>query len=218
MLYPNDEAIQGKELRLEQQYFFVSCSLQDMLRIMRGQKIPLRALPREVRGAAERHASGHRGRRADAPAGRRARRAVGRRPGTSPAAPSATPTTRCCPRRWSAGRSRCSAALLPRHLEIIYEINARFLDEVRLRFLGDDARVARAVADRRERRALRAHGASRLRRQPCDQRRGRAALRAAEAETCWRISTRCGRTSSATRPTASRRGAGWRSAIRGSRA
>ena len=41
VLYPNDEAIQGKELRLEQQFFFVSCSLQDMLRIMRGQKIPL---------------------------------------------------------------------------------------------------------------------------------------------------------------------------------
>jgi starch phosphorylase len=33
--------------------------------------------------------------------------------------------------------------ILPRHLEIIYEINARFLDEVRLRFFGDDARIAR---------------------------------------------------------------------------
>ena len=33
ILYPNDEDIKGKELRLEQQFFFVSASLQDMLRI-----------------------------------------------------------------------------------------------------------------------------------------------------------------------------------------
>src|SRR5262249_58452811 len=33
--------------------------------------------------------------------------------------------------------------LLPRHLDIIYEINARFLPEVRARFPGEDARVAR---------------------------------------------------------------------------
>lgn len=32
---------------------------------------------------------------------------------------------------------------LPRHLEIIYEINRRFLDEVRIRFLGDHDRVRR---------------------------------------------------------------------------
>ena len=41
VLYPNDEPIQGKELRLEQQFFFVSCSLQDMLRILNIQKVPL---------------------------------------------------------------------------------------------------------------------------------------------------------------------------------
>jgi starch phosphorylase len=35
------------------------------------------------------------------------------------------------------------AEMLPRHLEIIYEINSRFLDEVRVRFPGDDARLAR---------------------------------------------------------------------------
>ncbi len=33
VLYPNDQVIQGKTLRLKQQYFFVSCSLQDMIRI-----------------------------------------------------------------------------------------------------------------------------------------------------------------------------------------
>ena len=35
------------------------------------------------------------------------------------------------------------AVLLPRHLEIIYEINRRLLDEVRLRFPGDEGRVER---------------------------------------------------------------------------
>lgn len=33
VLYPNDENLSGKELRLKQQYFFVSCSLQDMIRL-----------------------------------------------------------------------------------------------------------------------------------------------------------------------------------------
>ena len=31
VLYPNDEQMQGKRLRLEQQFFFVSCSLQNMI-------------------------------------------------------------------------------------------------------------------------------------------------------------------------------------------
>jgi starch phosphorylase len=35
------------------------------------------------------------------------------------------------------------AAVLPRHLEIVYEINRRFLDEVRRLYPGDQARVAR---------------------------------------------------------------------------
>ncbi|MEB3200524.1 MAG: glycogen/starch/alpha-glucan phosphorylase, partial [Synechococcaceae cyanobacterium] len=34
VLYPNDELEQGKRLRLSQQIFFVSCSLQDMFRIL----------------------------------------------------------------------------------------------------------------------------------------------------------------------------------------
>jgi starch phosphorylase len=33
VLYPNDEPLVGRQLRLQQQYFFVSCALQDMIRI-----------------------------------------------------------------------------------------------------------------------------------------------------------------------------------------
>jgi len=142
VLYPNDEAVQGKELRLEQQYFFVSCSLQDMLRIMRGQKIPpegfhekfavqlndthpaiavaelMRLLVDESGMAWEQ-------------AWEITRRTFGYTNHTL--MPEAL-------ERWPLSLFR---RLLPRHLEIIYEINARFLDEVRIRFWDDEARVAR---------------------------------------------------------------------------
>ena len=42
--------------------------------------------------------------------------------------------------RWSLA---VFGKVLPRHLEIIYEINAHFLEEVRIRFMGDEARIAR---------------------------------------------------------------------------
>jgi glycogen phosphorylase len=49
--------------------------------------------------------------------------------------------------------------LLPRHLEIIYEINRRLLDEVRLRFPSDEARVQRVslVEEGNQRKVRMAH-------------------------------------------------------------
>ena len=142
VLYPNDEAIQGKELRLEQQYFFVSCSLNDMLRILRVQQIalsrfhekfavqlndthPAIAVPELMRLLVDENALDWN------------------------EAWSITTRTFAYTNhtllpealeRWSLP---VFGKILPRHLEIVYEINARFLDEVRLRFFGDDSRIAR---------------------------------------------------------------------------
>src|SRR5208282_3202371 len=46
ILYPNDEEIQGKQLRLAQQFFFVSCSLQHIIHIQKHADRPLADLHR----------------------------------------------------------------------------------------------------------------------------------------------------------------------------
>lgn len=142
VLYPNDETQQGKELRLEQQYFFVSCSLQDMLRLLDAHGIPLTRFDEKFAvqlndthpsiGIAELMrllVDDH-----DLPwdqAWDITRRAFAYTNHTL--LPEAL-------ERWPVPLFE---RILPRHLEIIYEINARFLDEVRIRFYGDASRLAR---------------------------------------------------------------------------
>jgi len=142
VLYPNDELIQGKTLRLQQQYFFVSCSLQDMIRIHRGMNRPLETF--HEKWAVQLN-------------------------DTHPAIAvaelmhllvddhgldwdTAWHVTRntfaytnhtLLPEALEKWPVNIIGQLLPRHLEIIYEINARFLDEVRATFPGDDARLSR---------------------------------------------------------------------------
>ena len=142
VLYPNDEAVRGKELRLEQQYFFVSCSLQDMLRIMRGQKIPLEKFH-------EKFAVQLNDTHPAIAVAELMRLLVDENAMDWEQAWTVTRSTFAYTNhtllpealeRWPLG---LFGKLLPRHLEIIYEINARFLDEARIRFLGDDERIGR---------------------------------------------------------------------------
>jgi starch phosphorylase len=142
VLYPNDEPDAGKRLRLAQQYFFVACSLQDMihLHLARGRRLdefhagwaaqlndthPSIAVAELMRLLVDEH-----------------------RLEWDRAWPI---TVQTCGytnhtllaealERWPLP---VFGALLPRHLEIILEINRRFLDEVRVLHPGDDRLVAR---------------------------------------------------------------------------
>jgi starch phosphorylase len=142
ILYPNDEAIQGKELRLEQQYFFVCCSLQDMLRILAVQNIPLTRFH-------EKFAVQLNDTHPAIATAELMRLLIDEYAMDWESAWSITQKTFAYTNhtllpealeRWPAA---ILGKVLPRHLEIIYEINARFLDAVRLRFFADEERVRR---------------------------------------------------------------------------
>ncbi len=142
VLYPNDEQLRGKELRLEQQYFFVSCSMQDMFRILRTQQLPVTkfhekfavqlndthpaiAIAELMRILVDEYVLPW--------------NEAWSITGKAFAYTNHTLLPEAL-ERWSLevfGRA------LPRHLEIIYDINAQFLEEVRMRFLGDDERIRR---------------------------------------------------------------------------
>ena len=79
VLYPDDSTPQGKELRLKQQYFFVSASLQDILATHLSEGRSLASHARLDRHSVERHASGGGDSGADAAADRRARPVVVRK-------------------------------------------------------------------------------------------------------------------------------------------
>ena len=141
VLYPNDANPNGKQLRLKQQYFFVACSLHDILRRFRlknddwsqlPEKVaiqlndthPVVAIPELMRLLVDVH-------KLDWDlAWRITCETMGYTCHTL--MPEAL-------EKWPVD---LFASLLPRHLEIIYEINRRFLEEVRARFPHDEERVA----------------------------------------------------------------------------
>jgi starch phosphorylase len=142
VLYPNDEPAAGRELRLQQQFFFVSCSLQDMIRIhlqtsedvasfhrkyavQLNDTHPALAVAELMRLLLDEHELDW------DQAWEITRSTFGYTNHTL--LPEAL-------EKWPIdlfGRQ------LPRHLEIVYEINRRFLDDVRRLYPDDEERVRR---------------------------------------------------------------------------
>jgi starch phosphorylase len=142
VLYPNDDQVKGKELRLEQQYFFVACSLRDMLRICEIQKIP----PERFH---EKFAVQLNDTHPSIAVAELMRLLVDElvldweRAWQITQATFAYTNHTLLPEALERWPLDLFGRLLPRHLEIIYEINARFLDQVRTAFFGDEARLTR---------------------------------------------------------------------------
>ena len=130
VLYPSDSIDAGRELRLVQEYFLVACALRDIVRRYLQDHARLRPVPRQGRHPAQRHASRPGHRRADAHPGRRERPALGEGLGDHHAPPCAYTNHTLLPEALEKWPVPLLETVLPRHLQIIYEINRRFLEQV----------------------------------------------------------------------------------------
>jgi starch phosphorylase len=142
ILYPNDEANQGKQLRLAQQYFFVSCSLQHILRIQTTQNRPLAELHRNF---AVQMNDTH-------PAiavAELMRLLIDDHAMEWDAAWKVTVATMSytnhtlLPEALEQWPRNLFGGLLPRLIQIVDEINRRHIEDVRRKFPGDEERVRR---------------------------------------------------------------------------
>lgn len=142
VLYPNDHTDQGRRLRLEQQYFFVSCSLQDIIRlylrshdnfarfhekvaIQLNDTHPAIGIAELMRLLVDEHDLEW----------NRAWQMVQQ--------VFAYTNHTLLPEALERWPVSLFASLLPRHLEIIYEINHRFLEDIRAKYPDDVQRLNR---------------------------------------------------------------------------
>jgi glycogen phosphorylase len=137
VLYPNDNTPQGKELRLAQQYFFVAASLQDLVRIH------LRKYP-NLDNFSEQSAIQLNDTHPAVAVAELMRLLIDEHNVYWDRAWDITQKTLAYTNhtllpealeRWSVS---LFGKLLPRHLEIIYELNHRFLEDVRVWFPDDE--------------------------------------------------------------------------------
>jgi glycogen phosphorylase len=142
VLYPDDSTSMGRGLRLVQQYLLVACSLADLVRRFRRSNSDWSALPEKVAIQLndthptlaipelmrilldEAHLEWDQ-------AWDLAQQTL------------AYTNHTLLPEALEKWPVAWFETMLPRHLEIIYEINRRFLDSVRGRYPGDEGRVAR---------------------------------------------------------------------------
>ena len=142
VLYPDDSTTVGQSLRFLQEYFLVACSLADLIRRFRRYNADWNTLPAK---AAIQLNDTHPSMSVaelmrilldDAHLGWEQAWDLTKKT-------LAYTNHTLLPEALEKWPAEWFDVLLPRHLEIIYEINRRLLDEVRLRFPGDDGRVAR---------------------------------------------------------------------------
>ncbi len=142
VLYPEDSTPQGKELRLKQQYFFVACSIRDFIDQVLPDDFDFAELPdRVVFQLNDTH---------PVIAVPELMRILIDEQGYQ-AAEAWDITQRCfaytchtlLPEALEVWSVDLLERLLPRHMELIYWINSRFLNELRDRFPGDELRIRR---------------------------------------------------------------------------
>ncbi|MCX7679253.1 MAG: glycogen/starch/alpha-glucan phosphorylase [Spirochaetes bacterium] len=142
VLYPKDESFKGKELRLKQEYFFVSATLQDIIRRYKKTHTDFRAFPDKVAiQLNDTHPA-----IAIAELMRLLMDVEGL--GWDEAWEITTKTFAytnhtVLPEALEKWPVSLMEYLLPRHMMIIYEINRRFLDEVAKKYPGDNNRLYR---------------------------------------------------------------------------
>ncbi|XP_078001241.1 glycogen phosphorylase, muscle form-like [Glandiceps talaboti] len=150
VLYPNDNFFEGKELRLKQQYFMVAATLQDIIRRFKSSKFGCRSPVRTTFDTFHEKVAIQLNDTHPSLAIPELMRILVDIEGLD------------WEKAWDVTQKTCAytnhtllpealerwpvsmlESLLPRHLQIIYEINARFLEKVALKHPGDFARMGR---------------------------------------------------------------------------